>query len=164
YLLYQTMIGAWPIGTDRLLPYIEKACREAKQRTSWLTPNEEFEAATREFIEALYRDERFSRDFQSFVTPLVPAGRTNSLAQVLLKLTAPGVPDTYQGTELWDLSLVDTDNRRPVDFDLRSRLLDELKSRLAAGESERDVAIELLRNKEDGRIKLWLTWKSLAFR
>src|SRR5579884_1503927 len=155
YLLYQTMIGAWPIGTDRLLPYIEKACREAKQRTSWLTPNEEFEAATREFIEALYRDERFSRDFQSFVTPLVPAGRTNSLAQVLLKLTAPGVPDTYQGTELWDLSLVDPDNRRPVDYELRRRLASEL-SRLSAD--------EVMKRADEGVPKMWTIYQAFQVR
>ncbi len=126
YLLYQSMIGAWPIGTDRLLPYIQKATREAKQHTNWLAPNKEFEEATVAFIEAIYQDEAFRRDFEGFVQPLVEPGRINSLSQLLLKLTSPGIPDTYQGTELWDLSLVDPDNRRPVDYALRRHLLSEL--------------------------------------
>ncbi len=126
YLLYQTMLGAWPIGTDRLLPYMEKACREAKQFTSWLAPNEEFEQATRDFIQSLYHDREFVENFEAFVEPLIEPGYINSLAQVLLKLTAPGIPDTYQGAELWDLSLVDPDNRRPVDYELRRRLLAEI--------------------------------------
>ncbi len=126
YFLYQIMLGAWPIEPDRLLPYMEKACREAKQQTSWVNPNEEFEKATREFIEALYKDKEFLEDFQGFVNTLIGPGRINSLSQLLLKLTAPGVPDMYQGTELWDLSLVDPDNRRPVDYEQRRRLLSEI--------------------------------------
>ena len=128
YFLYQTMLGAWPIGVDRLLPYMEKACREAKQQTSWTNPNEDFEKATRTFIEALYQDKEFLQDLESFVAPLIEPGRINSLSHLLLKLTAPGIPDMYQGTELWDLSLVDPDNRRPVDYEQRRRLLAELPS------------------------------------
>jgi (1->4)-alpha-D-glucan 1-alpha-D-glucosylmutase len=126
YFIYQTLIGSWPIGSDRLWPYLEKASREAKEQTSWLAPNEEFEKATRDFAEAILHDEEFLSSFVPFVEELILPGRINSLAQTLLKFTAPGVPDTYQGTELWDLSLVDPDNRRPVDYELRRRLLTAL--------------------------------------
>ena len=155
YFLYQTMLGAWPIATDRLLPYMEKACREGKQHTNWLNPNEEFESATRAFIEAIYEDRAFCPDFEAFVAPLIEPGRINSLAQTLLKLTAPGVPDTYQGTELWDLSLVDPDNRRPVDFALRRRLLSELPHLCAA---------EVLERSDEGLPKLWTIWHGLRIR
>jgi (1->4)-alpha-D-glucan 1-alpha-D-glucosylmutase len=127
YMLYQTMLGAWPIGMDRLWPFMEKATREAKRKTSWLAPNEQFESATRQFIESLYRDEEFLRDFEKFVQPLIAPGRVSSLALALLKLTSPGIPDFYQGSELWDLSLVDPDNRRPVDYALRKRLLCQMQ-------------------------------------
>lgn len=155
YLLYQTMIGAWPIPRDRLLPYIEKATREAKSRTSWLDPNEAFENATKRFIEAIYDDREFLAGFEKFVTPLINPGRVNSLAQVLLKLTAPGVPDIYQGSELWDLSLVDPDNRRPVDYDLRRKLLEELSGLTVA---------EVLKRSDEGLPKLWLTYHALRVR
>jgi (1->4)-alpha-D-glucan 1-alpha-D-glucosylmutase len=126
YLLYQTLIGAWPISLERTLAYMEKACREGKSRTSWLAPNEPFESATRRFIESIYEDRSFMGDLEHFVEPLVEPGRINSLSQLLLKQTAPGIPDTYQGEELWDLSLVDPDNRRPVNYEQRRRLLAEL--------------------------------------
>ncbi|MGI8959670.1 MAG: malto-oligosyltrehalose synthase, partial [Bryobacteraceae bacterium] len=155
YFLYQTMLGAWPIPAERLLPYIEKACREAKQQTSWHAPNERFEAATREFIVALYQDRAFLNDFEVFVEPLIEPGRINSLSQVLLKLTSPGVPDTYQGAEIWDLSLVDPDNRRPVDYDLRRRLLSELPNL--------DVE-EVWRRSEEGLPKLWTIHHALRAR
>ncbi len=155
YLLYQTMIGAWPIGTDRLLPYMEKACREAKQRTNWLSPNEQFEAATRSFIEGLYGDEAFLADFERFVTPLILPGRISALSQTLLKFTAPGIPDTYQGEELWDLSLVDPDNRRPVDYQLRRRLLAELPHLSVDRVWER---------MDEGLPKLWTTYHALRTR
>jgi (1->4)-alpha-D-glucan 1-alpha-D-glucosylmutase len=121
------MLGAWPIGIDRLCPFMKKAVREAKRKTSWLAPNEQFENATRRFIESLYGDEEFLRDFEHFVQPLVEPGRVNSIALTLLKLTSPGIPDFYQGSELWDLSLVDPDNRRPVDYALRRRLLCQMQ-------------------------------------
>ena len=126
YFLYQTLIGTWPISQERVLAYMEKACREAKGITSWLSPNKSFEESTKAFIEGLYKSERFLSDFESFVQPLVEPGRINSLTLLMLKLTSPGIPDMYQGTELWDLSLVDPDNRRPVDYSLRRRLLSEL--------------------------------------
>jgi (1->4)-alpha-D-glucan 1-alpha-D-glucosylmutase len=127
YFLYQTMIGTWPLSLERCLAYIEKAIRESKARTSWLAPNEPYEAATRDFIEAIYRDARFMSCFEAFVQPLVAPGRINSLTQTLLKFTAPGIPDTYQGEEIWNLSLVDPDNRRPVDYALRRCLLAEMR-------------------------------------
>jgi (1->4)-alpha-D-glucan 1-alpha-D-glucosylmutase len=155
YFLYQTMIGAWPIEIERLLPYMEKACREAKQQTSWLSPNEQFEAATREFIEAIYSDSEFLKDFEEFVTPLVEPGRINSLSQVLLKFTSPGIPDTYQGSELWDLSLVDPDNRRPVDYELRRRLLAELPNLRAE---------DVWKRIDEGLPKLWVIYHALRVR
>jgi (1->4)-alpha-D-glucan 1-alpha-D-glucosylmutase len=155
YLLYQTMIGAWPIEPDRLLPYIEKATREAKRQTSWLDPNEAFENATKQFIQALYQDKEFLADVEKFVSPLVTPGRVNSLAQTLLKLTAPGVPDLYQGSELWDLSLVDPDNRRPVDYEKRRSLLNELP---------RLTVADVLKRADEGLPKLWLTHHALRVR
>ena len=149
------MIGAWPIQLDRLLPYMEKACREAKQMTSWLAPNEEFEAATRKFIEALYGSTRFMKSFEDFVAPLVRPGWINSLTQTLLKLTAPGIPDTYQGEELWELNLVDPDNRRSVDYARRRQLLKELP-----GLSVDQVWQRI----EEGLPKLWITYHALRVR
>lgn len=155
YFLYQTMLGAWPIGTDRLLPYMEKAMREAKSCTNWLTPNEAFEAAAQKFIEAVYQDREFLADFESFVEKTILPGRVNALSQTLLKLTCPGIPDTYQGTELWDLSLVDPDNRRPVDYDLRRSLLAELPS----------LQAESVWNRiDEGLPKLWTVWHALRVR
>jgi (1->4)-alpha-D-glucan 1-alpha-D-glucosylmutase len=126
YLLYQTVVGAWPLSPDRLLPYLEKAVREAKVHTSWLAPAAGYEQALLDFAAAALGDADFVADLEAFLPPVVEAGRVNSLAMKLVCLTAPGVPDVYQGTELWDLSLVDPDNRRPVDFAARDRLLAEL--------------------------------------
>ena len=108
---------------------MEKATREAKVQTSWVQQNKEFEDALRSFIERLMNSEAFVADLENFVKRVLHAGRINSLAQSLLKFTAPGIPDTYQGGELWDLSLVDPDNRRPVDYGVRRRMLDELHQR-----------------------------------
>jgi (1->4)-alpha-D-glucan 1-alpha-D-glucosylmutase len=155
YFLYQTMLGAWPIPLDRLQPYMEKACREAKQQTSWHAPNESFETATREFIAALYEGTAFLEDFEAFVEPLIEPGRINSISQVLLKLTSPGIPDTYQGSEIWDLSLVDPDNRRPVDYDLRRRLLSELPNLNVD---------EVWRRIDEGLPKLWTIYHTLRTR
>ncbi len=155
YFLYQTMLGAWPIGTDRLWPYMEKSCREAKQQTSWLSPNKQFEEATRQFIEALYQSEEFLNNFEVFARDLIQPGRINSLSQVLLKLTSPGIPDIYQGTEIWDLSLVDPDNRRPVDYELRRRLLSELPN----------LAVEdVWKRIDEGLPKLWTIHHALGVR
>jgi (1->4)-alpha-D-glucan 1-alpha-D-glucosylmutase len=127
YLLYQTLVGAWPLEEDRAVTYMEKATKEAKVRTSGTEPNGPYDEAVAAFVHAVYADADFGIDLEGFVARLVEPGRVNALAQALVRLTAPGVPDTYQGTELWDLSLVDPDNRRPVDFDERRRALDAIR-------------------------------------
>ena len=156
YFLYQTLIGAWPIGKDRLIAYMEKATREAGQRTSWTQQNSEFEQALRTFIERILESQPFVTDLENFVARILEAGRINSLAQTLLKCTAPGVPDTYQGGELWDLSLVDPDNRRAVDFDQRREMLVHLQDNI-------DVE-EIVRGMDSGLPKLWVIHKALCLR
>ena len=123
WLLYQTLVGAHPLPVERVGGFIEKAMREAKVHTSWLAPDAEYEGAVGEFVEAILADAAFTADLDAFVAPLVEPGQVNALAMQALKLASPGVPDIYQGTELWDLSLVDPDNRRPVDYADRRRLL-----------------------------------------
>jgi (1->4)-alpha-D-glucan 1-alpha-D-glucosylmutase len=127
YLLYQTLVGAYPLEEDRALAYLQKASREAKEHTSWTDPNPAYDAALTSFVTGVMGDEQFQRELRSFVEPLRRPGWVNGLAQMLLLLTAPGAPDLYQGTELWDLSLVDPDNRRPVDFGLRRELLERAR-------------------------------------
>jgi len=126
YLLYQIAVGAWPLPAERAVAYMAKAAKEAKAHTSWIDPDPAYDEALRSFVEGVAGGDDFAGDLAAFVEPLVTPGRVTSLAQALVKLTAPGVPDTYQGTELWDLSLVDPDNRRPVDYGARRRLLREL--------------------------------------
>jgi len=155
YLIYQTLVGAWPIEMERVLRFMEKAAREAKVHTSWTQPDAGYEKALFEFVKAILDDQEFRSDLENFVSPLVEPGRINSISQVLIKLTAPGVPDFYQGTELWDLSLVDPDNRRPVDFDLRLRLLSELK-KLAPE--------EIIARMDEGLPKLWIIYQALGLR
>jgi (1->4)-alpha-D-glucan 1-alpha-D-glucosylmutase len=155
YLLYQTLVGAWPIETERAIAYMEKASREAKVHTSWTQPNPDYDDALRQFIEGTLNDQEFKADLETFVTPLIEPGRVNSLAQTLIKLTAPGVPDFYQGTELWDLSLVDPDNRRPVDYALRRRLLSELEGMRVE---------EIWSRIDEGLPKLWIISQTLKLR
>jgi (1->4)-alpha-D-glucan 1-alpha-D-glucosylmutase len=155
YLIYQTMVGAWPIEKERLLPYLEKAMREAKRNTSWLSPNEAFESASNAFVESLYNDSEFIRSLQSFAGKLVEPGRINSLAATLLKMTSPGIPDLYQGTELWNLSLVDPDNRRKVDYAERRKLLSELPGLCPKA---------ILGRADHGLPKLWTVYQSLCAR
>ncbi len=126
YLLYQTLVGAWPLTPERAAAYMVKAAKEAKVHTSWIDPDPDYDAALSAFVDGLMADGAFQGDLAAFVAPLVAPGRVTSMAQALVKLTAPGVPDTYQGSEVWDLSLVDPDNRRPVDYDTRRRLLADL--------------------------------------
>jgi (1->4)-alpha-D-glucan 1-alpha-D-glucosylmutase len=126
YLLYQTLVAAWPIGVERLAAFLEKAAREAKTHTSWTRVDAGYEAALRGFAAALLADAEFRAEVEAFLAPLNAAARVASLSLTLLKLTAPGVPDIYQGSELWHLALVDPDNRRPVDYEQRRRLLAEL--------------------------------------
>jgi (1->4)-alpha-D-glucan 1-alpha-D-glucosylmutase len=127
YLLYQTLVGAWPLSADRVRAYLEKATKEAKVHTSWIDAVPDYDARVAAFVDRVMGDEAFVADLEEFLTTtgLVDAGRWNSLLQTALKLTCPGVPDIYQGTELDDLSLVDPDNRRPVDYELRRRLVHE---------------------------------------
>ncbi len=156
YFLYQTLVGAWPISEERLTAYMEKAAREAKEQTSWTQQNKEFEDALRSFIENILKSREFVSDLQAMVEKVDKAGRTNSLAQSLLRYTAPGVPDTYQGGELWDYRLVDPDNRTPVDYKLRQSMVNELKAGLPpAG---------ILKRAESGMPKLWLTYQCLQTR
>jgi (1->4)-alpha-D-glucan 1-alpha-D-glucosylmutase len=156
YLLYQTMIGAWPITQERLTTYMMKAAREAKQQTSWTQPNPEFEGALSRFIEQILQSQEFIAELESFHARLVPAGRINSLAQTLLKFTAPGVPDTYQGSELWDLHLVDPDNRGEIDYSIRQSMLAEIESGLCPQ--------EILHRSDSGMPKLWVTCQALRLR
>ena len=125
YLAYQTVVGAWPLSADRLRAYLEKATKEAKLQTSWIDADPDYDAAVASFATSLLANEPFVADVERFLADnrLVEAGHWNGLVQTALKLTCPGVPDLYQGTELWDLSLVDPDNRRPVDYDERRRSL-----------------------------------------
>jgi (1->4)-alpha-D-glucan 1-alpha-D-glucosylmutase len=129
HLLWQTVAGAWPIERERLQAYLEKATREASTHTSWAAPDAGFESAVRAAVDRAYDDPHLTRDIDAFVAGITPAGWSNSLGQKLTQLLMPGVPDVYQGTELWDNSLVDPDNRRDVDFGLRRNLL----ARLDAG-------------------------------
>jgi (1->4)-alpha-D-glucan 1-alpha-D-glucosylmutase len=156
YFLYQTMIGAWPIERDRLTAYMEKAAREAKQHTSWTQQNKEFEDALRTFIERLYGSNEFIAAIGEFVNRVVTPGRVNGLAQTLLKCTAPGVPDTYQGSELWDLHLVDPDNRGPVDYAERRLLLSELEAGMQVE--------EIVKSMDSGMPKLWVLYCALKWR
>jgi (1->4)-alpha-D-glucan 1-alpha-D-glucosylmutase len=168
YLLYQTLVGSWPLAlgaddaeglaayAERIVAYMMKASREAKQRTSWTAPDEDYESGLERFVRRILdpQDGRaFLADLLPFHAQIALIGALNGLAQTLLKLTAPGVPDTYQGCELWDLSLVDPDNRRPVDFDLRRTMLAQ----------DADPA-ELLSSWQDGRIKQHVMARTLALR
>jgi (1->4)-alpha-D-glucan 1-alpha-D-glucosylmutase len=146
YLIFQTLAAAWPIEPERLEAYVEKALREAKRNTNWIEPNAAHEEAVKRFCRALYSHREFRRDFDGFAVELAAAGDRAALGQLLLKLTAPGVPDIYQGDELLSLSLVDPDNRRPVDWDARRAALAEV----VAGAAEPR--------------KLWLIWRALALR
>jgi (1->4)-alpha-D-glucan 1-alpha-D-glucosylmutase len=171
-LLYQTLIGAWPLRTEklpafkeRLQAYVIKSAREAKIYTNWLSPDEEYEKALTGFAASILdpaANNRFLEDFLVFQKIIAHYGALNSLSQLLLKITSPGLPDFYQGMELWNFSLVDPDNRRPVDFQKRAELLRALRNQEERGQLE--VAHDLLRSWEDGRIKLYVTYKGLLFR
>lgn len=185
YLFYQTLLGVWPTGPlhreglrqvrERMVAYMAKATKEAKVHTSWINPNEEYDAAVQEFVShvlALPQEEladgsenRFLADFVSLQRTVAYFGLFNSLAQLLLKLTAPGVPDIYQGTELLDLNLVDPDNRRPVDYELRRSLLGRLKQETEdEGVDLTKVVRSLLEDGQDGRAKLYVLYRTLNFR
>jgi (1->4)-alpha-D-glucan 1-alpha-D-glucosylmutase len=167
YPIYQTLVGAWPIEPARLRAYMLKATREAKVHTSWINPNARYDDALAKYVDAILdpaRSAAFLDDFTAFQARVAHYGALSSLGQVLIKLTAPGVPDFYQGSELWDLSLVDPDNRRPVDWELRARLLQELREAMAGAHDRAALAHELVKSKDDGRVKLFLIHQGLAFR
>ncbi|MDE1177789.1 MAG: malto-oligosyltrehalose synthase [Edaphobacter sp.] len=159
YLYYQTLIGAWPLTVERVQAYMMKAVREAKLQTTWVANNREFEDSLMEFIARTMEHAPFMKDVEQFVERIKDAGRVNSLAQTLMKHTAPGIPDLYQGTELWDLSLVDPDNRRPVDYEMRRRILSDMKDMM--GEN---VATRVMERMDDGMPKMWLIHKALMLR
>lgn len=159
YLLYQTLVGAWPIDAERAVAYMRKAVREAKVWTSWLDVNERYEAELEAFVRRVLASKSFADELSLFVARLLRPGRLNSLAQTLLKLTCPGVPDVYQGCDLWDLSLVDPDNRRPVDFALRRRLLERVQPM-----SPREAWAAVDDPEDPGTVKLWLIHRVLRER
>ncbi len=178
FLLYQTLLGAWvpEAETDsglmafrrRIEDYMSKAIREAKVHTSWTEPNAAYEEATRRFVDGLLTNTSanpFLDDFMLFHRKVAFFGLFNSLAQVVLKMTAPGVPDFYQGTELWDYNLVDPDNRRPVDYQTRRCLLSDLRKQLSRDPLDMSSVLRgLLQNYQTGQIKLYLIWRILEFR
>jgi (1->4)-alpha-D-glucan 1-alpha-D-glucosylmutase len=149
YLLLQTLVGAWPIGADRLEAYLEKALRERKVTTDWIEPDEGHEQGVKRAARALLADERFLADLETFGAEVAAIGDRHALGQLLLKLTVPGVPDIYNGDELQALSLVDPDNRRPVDWDARRAALEEIRGGAAPTAETR---------------KLWLILKALEVR
>ncbi|HEX2179948.1 MAG TPA: malto-oligosyltrehalose synthase, partial [Actinomycetota bacterium] len=155
YLLYQVLVGAWPLTKERAVAYIQKASKEAKTHTSWLAPNAAYDEALVGFVEAIFEDAQFQQMLEAFVAPLLAPGRVNSLTQTLLKLTCPGVPDIYQGTELEDLSLVDPDNRRPVDYRQRIGLMRELDGLKVD---------DILARADEGLPKLFLIRRALKLR
>ena len=175
YLFYQTLIGAWPLKSmnpeehhafvNRIQVYMEKAVREAKVHSSWINPNTAYEEAVRKFVcltLELWPDNQFLNAFTAFRCRIARAGVLNSLSQVLLKIASPGVPDFYQGSELWNPSLVDPDNRRPIDFSIRRTLLETLDR--AAQEDPAALVDRLMESPVDGAIKLYITSRALRFR
>lgn len=177
-LLYQSLVGTWPFESmdashyqvfcNRIQRYMAKATREAKVHTSWVNPNEEYDEAVHNFIKAILdqtESSAFLDDLLSFQAKIAQYGIYNSLSQLLFKIVAPGVPDFYQGNELWDFSLVDPDNRRPVDFTVRKTMLRELRQ--AMREASRGLIPlirDLVKTRADGRIKLYVTMVALHFR
>jgi (1->4)-alpha-D-glucan 1-alpha-D-glucosylmutase len=171
YLLYQTLLGTWPVRSnsepesaatpgyvERIQAYMAKALHEAKVNTSWIQPNEEWDAAMRDFVAKVLDPSprnKFVPIFLPVATEIARLGAINSLTQTLIKLTSPGVPDIYQGNEIWDYSLVDPDNRRPVDYNRRRDMLQGLPTAIPE---------ELMQTWPDGRIKMFLTQRMLRFR
>jgi (1->4)-alpha-D-glucan 1-alpha-D-glucosylmutase len=155
YFFYQTVVGAWPLDVERARAYMEKATREARTYTSWTAPDDNYDRAIRGYVEGALGDDAFVRDVEQFVEAVLTPGRVNALSQTLLKLTSPGVPDLYQGTEFWSLDLVDPDNRRPVDYERRRQALKLV---------ERLTPAEIWRRRDEGLPKLWVTRQALAIR
>ncbi|WZO96649.1 malto-oligosyltrehalose synthase [Isosphaeraceae bacterium EP7] len=177
YLFYQTLIGAWPAGepasppteefASRVAAYMVKAAREAKRNTSWSDSDPAYCDALSEFVKNVLRGEntlRFLNDFSEFQGRIARVAIVHSLAQAALKIGSPGVPDVYQGCELWDFSMVDPDNRRPVNYEVRRKILGEIRASLDAGESREQLAQSLLEASDDGAVKLYLIWTLLNHR
>jgi len=178
YFIYQTLVGVWPTDPpdDEALDALRvrvraatlKSVREGKARSSWLNPNADYEAATLSFVDALLKPgagNAFLDEFLPFQRKAARIGLMNAISQAVLKLSVPGVPDLYQGCELHDLSLVDPDNRRPVDYALRSARLAEIQRAAEPGTSAlRSYAESLFASADDGRLKLYVTWRLLQLR
>ncbi|MDQ3393857.1 MAG: malto-oligosyltrehalose synthase [Bacteroidota bacterium] len=168
YFIYQTLVGAFPMNgeqeednlQERVKEYMIKVVREAKVNTSWADPKEEYENAVVAFIESILKNQEFLDSFVPFMQKIARYGAIYSLAQALIKITAPGIPDIYQGCELWDLSMVDPDNRRPVDYELRNKHLDVIEE----NGKDPEFREKILRNPEDGLIKMFTIFKALNFR
>jgi (1->4)-alpha-D-glucan 1-alpha-D-glucosylmutase len=180
YFLYQTLLGAWPLAinseqehqnfVERMQQYMVKALHEAKVNLSWINPDPDYVAATTEFISRILapatrgKSNSFLESMQGFLPTVQYFGLLNALTQALLKITSPGLPDIYQGTELWNFSLVDPDNRRPVDFNESQRAFEELEKQASGNSDLLPLCSSLVSNLSDGRIKLWTTARALRFR
>jgi (1->4)-alpha-D-glucan 1-alpha-D-glucosylmutase len=188
YLLYQTLLGSWPLMAptveeerdyvERIVEYMRKAMREAKVVTSWLNPSEPHEKAMSRFVRIILasggdgqsvgpsagQSAAFRQDFLEFHARVSRLGLYNSLAQLALKIGAPGIPDFYQGTEIWNFSLVDPDNRRPVDYEWRQRLMDDISRHVAADDARQAFIDELVASPADDRLKLYATTTMLRYR
>ena len=181
YLFYQSLLGVWPADPDdveahaalaeRMRQYMQKAGREAKQRTSWINPNEAYDRAVRDFVTAALderRENRFLADFRQWQAPIAKLGLVNALVELTLKLTCPGFPDIYQGQECWSFRLVDPDNRMPIDYRSRQQMLGELERAMAiengSGESRVSYVRQLAANLADPKVKLFTTWRLLDLR
>ena len=179
YLLYQTLVGVWPFPAEgdrargeeqmaelerRVTEYMQKATREAKTHTSWTDPDEAWEAALERYIDCLFERPDFIAELEGLVREVALPAISNSLSRTLVHLTSPGTPDLYQGDELWSFALVDPDNRRPVDFDARMRLIQELQRGRGEDATSVELARELVRTPEDGRIKLHVVMRTLQSR
>ena len=173
WLIFQTMLGVWPAEApatvaartvkDRVVEYMVKANREAKERTSWTAPDEAYEKAVESYIGAALETQTFVTDLAGFASRIAPAGYCNALSRLLVHLTAPGTPDTYQGDEMWNFALVDPDNRRPVDFASRQAALDALDAALADGDLA-DACADMLQSVADGKLKLHVARTALRQR
>jgi (1->4)-alpha-D-glucan 1-alpha-D-glucosylmutase len=175
YFLYQTLVGTWPLRgmnekeyaefVSRICNYMEKALREAKVHTSWISPNTEYESAFQSFLAAVLDrspGNSFLTAFHLFQPRIARAGIFNSLSQTVLKITSPGVPDFYQGTEVWNFSLADPDNRRPVEYELLRSLLEQIRE--VEDENLANLVDQLIQDPVDGALKLYVTRSALRFR
>jgi (1->4)-alpha-D-glucan 1-alpha-D-glucosylmutase len=175
YLLYQVLVGAWPvyemaekeyeIFKRRIMEYMVKAVREAKANTSWISPSVSYEESLLKFVDGVMTNQTFLDDLAPLLEKISYFGMFNSLSQTLLKIASPGIPDFYQGTEIWDFSLVDPDNRRPVDYGTRKRMLKELKNSMEHSQPDlKDFARGLIDDWRNGSIKLYVTFRALNYR